>query len=225
VTIALSHPRTWPVWDVFFPPVCAVCGERLESAAILFCDRCWINAPVADLRDFRKLRYVDRIASGYRFSGPDVVREAVHSLKYGGVKPLAAIMAQRLIPRLPIRFVEADLVWSEVPLHWRRHLSRGFNQSHELASRLAMATGHDQPVRLLRRIRHTPTQTARSVRERVANVKGAFTMRSGVPVPKRVLLIDDVITTGATMNECARTLKDAGVEWVGALSFALAQRS
>ena len=225
MNIALAHPRTWPVWDVFFPPLCSVCGERLEPAALLFCERCWVNAPASDTRDFRKLHHVDRLASGYRFGGPDVVREAVHSLKYGGVRPLAGMMAERLIPRLPIRFVEADLVWVEVPLHWRRHLARGFNQSRELAACLAQATGHDKPVSLLRRIRHTPTQTTRSVRERMANVKGAFALRSRVSIPKKVLLIDDVITTGATMDECARTLKDAGVEWVGALSFALAHQS
>jgi ComF family protein len=225
VNLVLPHPRTWPIWDVVFPPLCAVCGEALEQPAILFCARCWTNAPVADLRDLHKLYHIDRTACGYRFAAMDVVKASVHALKYEGVKPLAAIMAQKLVSRLPIRFVQADLTWVEVPLHWRRHLTRGFNQSRLLACELARATGHDMPVSLLRRSRHTPTQTARNFRDRSANVKGAFELRRGVPIPKAVLLIDDVITTGATVNECARTLKDAGVEWVGALSFALAHQS
>ncbi len=225
MNLALRHPRTWPVWDVFFPPLCAVCGEPLEQRVILFCGRCWANAPVADAQDLHKLHHVDRVAAGYRFAGPDVIREAVHGLKYDGVKPLAAIMAQKLISRLPLRFLQADLIWTEVPLHWRRSLARGFNQSRLLACELARTTNHDMPIRLLKRTRYTPTQTARSYRERTANVKNAFALRRNLAVPKAVLLIDDVITTGATVDECARTLKAAGVEWVGALSFALTHQA
>jgi ComF family protein len=223
--IALPQPRTWPIWDVFFPPLCAVCGRDLNTGAILYCAQCWADAPVADPKDMRALNHVDMARAGFRFFGDDVVRASVHALKYEGMRRLAHVMAERLVSRLPTRFVEADVTWCEVPLHWRRRMSRGFNQSRLLSSELAEATRHSGPARLLCRVRHTPTQTAANYRERAANVKNAFAVRVNVPMPKRVLIIDDVITSGATVDECARTLKEAGVEWVGALSFALAHRA
>jgi ComF family protein len=141
------------------------------------------------------------------------------------MKKLAGVMARKLLTRVPTRFVEEDLVWTEVPLHWRRQLMRGFNQSRLITEELAKITGHLPPAGLLRRIRYTPTQTARTYRERTANIKNAFEVKQNVPLPKAVLLIDDVVTTGATADECARTLKSAGVEWVGVLAFALAHQA
>jgi ComF family protein len=215
------HPRVWPIWDLFFPPLCSVCGRTLSPGAVLFCGQCWADAPVAEAGDLRALRHVDVVRAGYRFGGPDLVRETVHALKFHGMKRLASVMARQLIPRVPVRMMEAEVVWCDVPLHWVRRATRGFNQSHLLAFELAAATGHAPPVSLLRRVRATPSQTSRSYRERAANVKDAFALRRLAPVPESVLLIDDVITTGATVDECARTLKDAGVKWVGALAFAL----
>lgn len=219
--IAQLQPRSWAVWDVFFPPLCAICGGELSSDAILFCARCWAEAPMAENRDLRPLKHVDMARAAYRFGGDNVVREAVHALKFDGMKRLAAVLARTMIARLPTRFVESDVTWVPVPLHWTRTLSRGFNQSELIASELALLTNHSDPVMFLKRVRRTPTQTARNYRDRAANVRGAFSALLMKDVPKRVLLIDDVITTGATMDECARTCKNAGVEWVGALSFAL----
>lgn len=215
------HPRAWPVWDLFFPPLCAVCGRSLTPEAILFCAQCWADAPVSDAHDLRPLKHTDVVRAGYRFGGEDVVRESVHALKFDGMKRLAAVMARHLIPRMPVRTLEVDAVWCEVPLHWLRRAARGFNQSRLLAEELAAATGHAAPVSLLRRVRATPSQTSRSYRERAANVRNAFALRRSRSLPESVLLIDDVITTGATVDECARTLKAAGVKWVGALAFAL----
>jgi ComF family protein len=224
VNLALRHPRTWPLWDVFFPPLCAVCLRALTDDDWLYCARCWAEAPVADLHDLHKLHHVDMVRAGYRYAADDVVRAVVHALKYESRKRLAAVMARKLLSHLPPRFVEAEVVWTPVPLHWRRQMQRGFNQSELIARELAALTGHALPVRLLKRVRNTPTQTARGYRERTANVKGAFTVRQNISLPKHILLIDDVITTGATVDECARTLKNAGVEWVDALSFALAHQ-
>jgi ComF family protein len=176
---------------------------------------------VADAHDLRRLKHTDVVRAGYRFGGEDVVRESVHALKFDGMKRLAPVMARHMVPRLPVRMLEVDAIWCEVPLHWLRRATRGFNQSLLLAEELAAATGHSAPVSLLRRVRATPSQTAKSYRERAANVRNAFALRRSRSLPESVLLIDDVITTGATVDECARTLKVAGVKWVGALAFAL----
>lgn len=219
--IAAWQPRAWPIWDLFFPPLCAACRKPLSAQAVLFCSQCWAEAPIAEMQDLHKLHHVETAFAGYRYSGDNVVSAAVRRLKYDGMTRLAAVMAQKMLLRMPTRFVEAEVTWTAVPLHWRRRIWRGFNQSEFLARELAALTGHDAPVRLLRRIRHTPTQTARTYRERMANIKHAFAVKTSENVPKKVLLIDDVMTTGATIDECARTLKNAGVEWVGAFAFSL----
>ncbi len=224
MSLTLPHPRAWPLWDLFFPPLCAVCGRALDADDLLYCTRCWAEAPVADLRDLHKLHHVNMVRAGYRYGAADVVRAAVQALKYESRKRLAAVMARKLLSHLPPRFVEADLLWTAVPLHWRRQMLRGFNQSELLARELAALTGHAPPVPILRRVHNTPTQTARGYRQRSANVRDAFAIRPDAELPKHILLIDDVITTGATVDECARTLKTAGVEWVDALSFALAHQ-
>ncbi|RPH95530.1 ComF family protein [candidate division KSB1 bacterium] len=221
----LIHPRAWPIWDLFFPPLCRVCGHAMDPEDLLFCDQCWADAPVADAHDLRPLKYVDMVRAGFRFGGDDVVRSAVHALKFDGMKLVSRSMAQHLIARLPTRFVEADLVWTTVPLHWFRRAFRGFNQSDMLGCELAGVTGHAAPVPLLRRIRHTPSQTAQSYRVRAANVRDAFTVIAKNKLPEAVLIIDDVITTGATVDECAKALKEKGVKWVGVLAFALTHRS
>lgn len=222
--MALRHPRTWPVWDALFPPLCAVCSRPLGDA-ILYCPQCWADAPVVESDELPKLKQVDMIRAGFRFDGENVVKAAVHALKYDRLQLVAREMAAHLVSCVPLRFVEADLVWTPIPLYWSRRMTRGLNQSELIADELAVAVRHAKPVSLLRRVRNTPTQTALLPRERAANMKNAFRVIDKTPLPKAVLLIDDVITTGATMNECARTLKDAGVEWVGALSFALSARN
>jgi len=105
-----------------------------------------------------------------------------------------------------------------VPLHWRRRWRRGYNQAEMIAARVALLAGRPILPGALRRLRATAPQTGRNRRERVANIKGAFMVRStGCGAwPARdlkgatVLLVDDVVTTGATIRECARALKAAG---------------
>ncbi len=223
--IALSRPRTWPIWDLLFPPLCAICGRLLEQDAVLYCASCWTDAPLVETQELPKLKHVDQVRAGFRYGGDTVVKASVHALKYDRLKLVAGAMAQYLLPQIPVSFFEPRMVWTTVPLHWMRRMNRGFNQSDLLASQLAAITNHAAPVPLLKRTRNTPSQTARSYRERTANIKNAFAFRPDIPIPKSVLLIDDVITTGATVDECARVLKAAGVEWVGALSFGLTSHS
>lgn len=221
----LGQLRSWPLWDFVYPPLCHYCKRALAERDILFCRQCWADAPVADPKKKLFLPSIDMMRGGYYFSGDTMIQSAVHSLKYDGYADLAADMARQLIVRMPTRFLEHDVVWTAVPLHWSRSVLRGFNQSQLLLDHLSRITGHKNTAHLLKRSRNTPTQTARSIRERKANVHGAFTFSKDYAAtpPKAVLVIDDVITTGATVNECAAVLKSLGVEWVGALAFALTE--
>jgi ComF family protein len=218
--------RSWPLWDFVYPPLCAYCSRPLVERDLLYCRQCWADAPIAEPKKKLHAPSVDMMRAGYFFSGGNMVRAAVHGLKYDGFADLAVEMARRMLPRIPTRFLEHTICWTPVPLHWSRHLVRGFNQSQLLLNGLLKVTGHKNHGPLLKRVRNTPTQTARSIRERRVNVQGAFSIQPKLTqgkIPKTVLLIDDVITTGATVNECASVLKSSGVEWVGVLAFALTE--
>lgn len=110
-----------------------------------------------------------------------------------------------------------------VPLHHTRRRSRGFNQAEQIARALARLTGMALARRVLRRTRPTESQTFLGREERALNVAGAFAVRRPEGIAgSRVLLVDDVYTTGATLNECARVLREAGAREVVCLAFARA---
>jgi ComF family protein len=150
------------------------------------------------------------------YEGP--LRDLVHLLKYDGMKPLAQPLGEYLSRALPLdeRF---DAIVA-MPLHWRRRFERGFNQAALLARQVARR--RKIPVlNVVRRVRATRTQTGLTNAKRRDNVSGAFRARRGRPLEGlRILLVDDVMTTGATADECARALLGAGARRVDVLTLA-----
>ncbi len=155
------------------------------------------------------------------FGGP--LREAVHKLKYEGDLPLARPLARLLAAAIAGSLDEEQLLETvivPVPLHRRREKARGYNQSARLANELARLTG--LPVApYLARVRHTESQVGKSADARRVNVDGAFQWAGGT-LPRRVLLVDDVCTTGATLLACASALREAGTLSVRAATVARA---
>jgi competence protein ComFC len=148
------------------------------------------------------------------------LREWIHLFKYGRVRTLAKPLVELLAAALP-RTEAFDAV-VPVPLHWRKRWQRGFNQSELLASGIARKWG--LPVRnALRRRRFTSAQAGLSNTERRKNVAAAFTSRRGVE-GQRILLIDDVLTTGSTAAACARALRGAGAVRIAVAAVARADR-
>src|SRR5262249_42079662 len=147
-----------------------------------------------------------------------VLRELIHIYKYGRVETLARPLADFLRAALP-----SDEQWdvvAAVPLHWRRKWQRGFNQSELLARDLARSSGATF-VRALRRVKATPAQAGLSRTARRRNMAAAFQVRRPASIDgRRVLLIDDVLTTGSTAAACARALKRAGATRVVVLTAA-----
>jgi competence protein ComFC len=152
-----------------------------------------------------------------------VLRELIHLYKYGRVRTLARPLAEWLASALPPddRF---DAV-TPVPLHWRRQWQRGFNQAELLARHVARRRGIPV-IQAVRRVRATLTQAGLSNTRRRQNVTAAFAARraAGRLAGKRVLLIDDVMTTGSTAASCALALKRAGVARVALLTVARVDR-
>jgi ComF family protein len=152
----------------------------------------------------------------------DELRELIHLFKYGRVQTLAEPLGRLLALALP-RDQEFDLI-VPMPLHWRKRWQRGFNQSALLASEIGRRS--NVPVKnALRRIRPTVPQAGLTNAKRRLNVSGAFRGRRGLTLKnKRVLLVDDVMTTGATAASCARALKLSGATQVTLLTVARVDR-
>lgn len=161
--------------------------------------------------------------SAYCFgSFEGTLRELIHLFKYQRMKPLAKPLAGYLAAAFP-RDERFDIA-VPMPLHWRRQWQRGFNQS-ELLARAVASRFHMRVVNAVRRTRATATQAGLSNARRRENVSGAFRVKRPRQIEgRRVLLIDDVMTTGATASACARALKRAGAKSVTLLTVARVDR-
>ena len=162
--------------------------------------------------------YVPDSLARLRSAGPydGWLREAVHRMKYQGESARAAHLAAMLVDHA-VAYAEVEAI-VPIPIHRARLKERGFNQSALIAEALSKPTGI--PVwNALSRVRDTPHQIDLSNDERVVNVRGAFLARGETQIrPARVILLDDVFTSGATMDECARVLLGSGVDRVEGLS-------
>ncbi len=187
-------------------PTCPRCGHTLgrHAEADTRCIECR-NVP---------LRF-DRAVAAAHHDGP--ARQMVLALKFAGQQHQAFPLARMLAARLRTTdILERTQAIAPVPLHRSRLRTRGFNQAHLLARELGRLARLPVDKDILRRTRNTPPQTrAPSLTARRSNVRGAFTTTSPPAVQgKTLLLIDDVMTTGATTSECAGTLKRAGAKTV-----------
>jgi ComF family protein len=217
--------------DFFFPQFCIGCGregriicsnclEKLPPLVAPFCPRCGL--PQSDKRNCRDCAGLDLAIDGIRspLIFEKLSREAVHQLKYQNIRVLARPLASLLHDYLVEFPIPADVL-IPVPLHPRRLKERGYNQSLLLARELSRLSGMPVDATSLKRVVHTESQarTSNSV-ERHRNMLGAFSCASGTAKYKRVLLIDDVSTSGATLNACAEALKAAGAVSVWGLTVA-----
>lgn len=196
--------------DLLFPPKCLVCGALAEP----FCAGCADGIhPTAVLPPPPG---VDGIQSVGYHEGP--LRKAVLRLKFERrvalVPSLASLLARELGP-LHAEWRPQALV--PVPLHWTRRLERGFNQAELLAEQLSGLVGLPV-IPALQRSRATGQQVGRGILERAESVRGAFQVDPKHPAPARVVLLDDVWTTGASLTECAGVLRQAGAQAVCALT-------
>jgi len=231
---------------LFFPARCRICEQTLDGISRLpICPRCWLDAaPIADqglchlcglpagpsdVLVFQCPSCIEHpprfaLARSYGEYG-GALRELVHLLKYHGMIPLASPLGERLVS------VAENPLWREefagcqavaaVPLESARLRSRGYNQAELLARFVARRLGLPLlPARAFRRVRPTATQAGLTRPQRRENVRGAFEAQSAAVKDRTILLIDDVMTTGATLDSCAAALRDAGATRVLALSVA-----
>jgi ComF family protein len=234
--------------DLIYPPRCSICEKFLwkdrakkDQQELLFCNPCFdgfseITPPLCPTcgRPFasevdedhlcgdclRKRPYYDTMRAPYLFAGG--IMEAIHQFKYARKSYLANSLGFLLASFARKWLHRADsFLMMPVPLHPKRLRERDFNQSLLLARYAAPLLGLELDFLSLKRIRYTQPQTGLKSDERRKNVRGAFEIDDRKVVKGRcVLLVDDVTTTGNTLNECARTLKRAGAKEVFCLTLA-----
>ncbi len=206
--------------DFVYPPYCILCEAKLEPENRLVCTSCWERLePYSTIDTFINQ---NRILSKYPYSKD--MRTIIHNLKYRNKTDLAVNLGKSLgkMIREDKRIKNWDLL-IPIPLHRVKKRSRGYNQSELLADKIRDLTSIRQDNSILVRHRYTKNQAALPIRERADNVKGAFSIADKTNVEgKKIILVDDVITTGSTVSECIRVLKDAGAKEVAALSVAMA---
>lgn len=224
--------------DLALPPQCLACVKPVTQAGGL-CVACWrelklIERPYCErlgtpfAADFGEGLLspaaiaappsYDRARVVARFDG--TARELVHRLKYGdGVhvaKPMGAMMA-----RAGRELASAQSALVPVPLHWRRQWGRRFNQSALLAREIARATGARLALDAVVRVKPTRPQVGLTAAQRAENLAGAFELRDRAAIAgKAVVLVDDVITTGATVERLSRLLRRGGAASVDVIAFA-----
>jgi len=193
----------------------------------LICDNCWSHAPKIeqdfDLSNQIKIKLVDevyfsKVISAWEFS--PTIQYAIHLLKYQNYKVLANRIGLFMAERLTKQSLPMDrTILIPVPLHKTRTRERGYNQSTLLCRVIAAETGFDYSDRILKRVRYTQSQTKLNAVERAKNVENAFKVIYPEQITnKLVILVDDVITTGSTMNACAKELIKHGAGVVYLLS-------
>ncbi|MDY6835128.1 MAG: ComF family protein [Chloroflexota bacterium] len=189
---------------VLMPPLCKKCGNSLPW------DGCCTSCLRWELQ-------IDGIRSPFRYEG--IVREAVLQLKYHHLRAIAQELAQPLAEYFKRVSPPGDILFP-VPLHPRRLRARGYNQSALLAEALGKLVGLPVEDRVLWRYVDTPPQARSDGATRRNNVLGAFRCNEKEVESRSVIVIDDVCTTGATLNACAETLKIAGVASVWGVALA-----
>jgi ComF family protein len=206
--------------------VCATCWAKLSFIAPPFCPRLGIpfvydpGPGMLSMEAIADPPAYTRVRAAVRYD--DVARTLVHALKYQDRTDLAPAMGRWMARAGRELLAEADVL-IPVPLHWKRGWSRRYNQSGALARVIERQTGVKLSSEALRRVRPTQQQIGLSRKERASNVQGAFKVaadRQSLIHGRRVVLIDDVLTSGATVDACARALLRAKAASVDVLVFA-----
>jgi ComF family protein len=193
------------------PSACAACDEPTLDGP--FCATCaGSSRPAAPTRT---LHGVPLLSAGV-YAPP--LSTAIVRFKYGGRAELSRALARLLAPSLAALTLPPDAVLVPVPLHPKRLAERGYNQAALLAQELAHVSGHACRPRLLSRARATERQVGKARRDRLTNLADAFRVRQRPAA--RAILVDDVVTTGATVRACAQALARGGVELCAVVALA-----
>lgn len=218
-THKLARSLAQNLLDLLAPPRCFSC-EAFEPEPSGYCADCGEPEPLLDISCH--IAGVP-VFAGARYAEP--LSSAIHRFKYGSAPELCGALCRHSARGIDLLGIEASDVWVPVPLHPLRLAERGYNQAALLARELSRILRARVDARRLCRVRHTEQQAKRDRSQRAENVADAFRVRNIATQPQRVVLVDDVVTTGATLLACIQALRAAGDEVVGCVAVAYAATS
>lgn len=229
--LGLSH-----ILDFIYPPSCLCCNEFIEEPDQLVCSDCWNRIAEFDLpfclccreilidgRSCPKCTRDDFLPVFALGNYVIPLKEAVHRFKYGGFKTMGVDLADRLIDKhvSSLEKLKIDIV-VPIPLHSYREKKRGFNQAVILSDIIGKRLEIPVENHGLLKVKRTKDQTKLDPRRRELNIKGAFRVSGSDLMNKKILMVDDVITTGATILEARKVLIDSGARPVAVCAVAVA---
>lgn len=198
------------ILNFFYPPYCYICDNRLSGREEVICEKCWRNIEINcsatntnNIFEFNKFSWL------YDFNNN--ILELIHLLKYSGITKLSKQFVNRVSDKIKNNdfYKNMDFI-IPVPLHKARFRERGYNQSNLIANELSEILSIPVKKNLIR-IRNNKSQTGLSREERIKNVLNIFKVKEAEELrDKNIILVDDILTTGATLNECTRVLKKSG---------------
>lgn len=200
--------------------LCDDCAKRFIPISGPICERC--GHPIDDICP-RCTRYTfdfEQLRSAFPINRD--TRQIIHKFKYQRQTHLTLDLARLMLRSPSMKAFLRDGILVPVPLHWRRYFWREYNQSEYLARALAKLDPTLSVQPLLKKIRHTRPQAQLHAQARQTNIRGVFQLNTKIYVDRqaKVIVLDDVLTTGATINECCQTLKQNGFQHVYAATFA-----
>ncbi|TYQ15010.1 UNVERIFIED_CONTAM: ComF family protein [Acetivibrio alkalicellulosi] len=200
--------------NLLFPPRCIFCNKILNfKSEICICNDCPSKIPFVQDNEIQETKgYYDELICLCSYRG--IIKDAIIRFKFFNKssyhKVFAILLAERIQKTKNVK--EIDYIVS-VPLHQLKEQARGYNQSYLISSELSRLTGIKEGSYLLKRIKNTKSQSLLHKYKRAINVKEAFKVTNQIDVEdKTILLLDDILTTGNTLNECSRVLKEAGAK-------------
>lgn len=216
----------------FFPGFCASCKTKLIDTEKCVCQSCINNIQIAAperiehefQRKFAQSRIISGFQSAFVFEKEKELQTILHALKYNGKFILGKFLGELAAKQVynSINAWHADMIMP-VPLHSLKKAERGYNQAEFICKGISKVLKIPNRTDILKRTRFTLSQTTMTFEERKENVHKAFGLKKKKHIPgKRIILVDDVITTGSTITECARELKDNGATEIFAFSVAIA---
>lgn len=208
-TSGLLCPSCWSKMTWINEPKCAICGHPFTIGVTPICSRCLTDKP-----------YFDKAVSVLSYD--DASREMILAFKNADATYLAEQFAKLMYKAASLEIESSDII-VPVPIHFLKRLKRRYNQSELLARCIGKISGVEYEPRILNKIKKTSSQEGLSGAERRKNIVGSFDVNKkykDLLLNKSVLLVDDVLTTGSTANECAKILKKNGAKRVFVATFA-----
>ncbi len=221
------------VLDFFLPRFCNSCKNKLSANELFLCENCLSTIKRADPEllnlEFNRKFYKDKIISDftslYIFQKDQPLQDLVHHLKYKGSFRVGIFLGELIGKELQKIIDEwnSDII-VPVPLHHLKKAERGYNQAYYICKGIRKFYKFKVESSILKRNKYTESQTTMDLKERKNNIENAFHIKKPKLIKsKKIIVVDDVITTGATVTECGKLLLDAGAEKVFALSLAIAE--